>query len=221
MSKIDPKLTLPKPHISWSQLLVWNTSKTRYEEEYFTAESKLKTDYLDFGSSISSQIENGTIQELLPELVVYPSIEHEIKVVVGGVPLLIYIDSFDPESTNFREYKTGKWQKTKKGPKPAWDRAKVQKHGQLLFYAVGIRAKYGKMPERCHLDWIPTLEEKREEEIPTGPFSSKKPRIINTTGEIFTFEREFDERELDWMEAEIVRVAHEISEAYQAFGQTL
>lgn len=222
MSKIDPRLCLPKPHLSWSQMSVWKQNKARYEKEYFASGEKLKSDFLDFGSSISSQIEDGTIAKVLPDLEVYPSIEHEIKVIINGVPVLIYIDSFRPEDLNFREYKTGKWGKTKGGKRvAAWDRAKVQKHGQLLFYASGIRAKYGKMPERCDLDWIPTKEEEHEKVENDSPFSSRKKRVINVTGEIYSFGREFDERELDKMDEEILKIALEISEAYRAYGANL
>ncbi len=199
------KIILPKPHLSWSAFSIWTTNPERFKREYFGNGKRWDSPYLQYGKSIASAIENGTHKEILPRLEVYDQVEFQINTEIEGVPLLSYIDSYDPINNVFREYKTG----MERNP---WDSRKVYKHGQLVFYAVALRAITGKMPEYCHLDWIIT-----NEECSTGSIfdrASKKPKV---TGNIKSFKRTFDVRELDRMQADIIRVAKEISEAYKAY----
>lgn len=200
-----PNLILPKPHLSWTQLQCWLTSKSRYRREYFEAGRKLDTKYLRFGKNIAEMIENGQHKVLLPDLECYDSPEYEVTCkVMNIVPCLSFIDSYNKDATDlvpanvFREYKTGKI---------PWTKVKVQKHDQLVFYATTLKWCNGQMPEYCDLDWIETRENDN------GPFE----KTIDVTGRIISFHREFDEREIERMEELIVQVAWDISDAYQDF----
>ena len=204
MEKQKNKLILPKPHLSWSQLTCWNSSPARYRREYFEAGDKLDTKYLRFGKGIAGMIEEGTHTELLPDLVVYDTPEHEIKTDVLGIPILSYIDSYDSVNNVFREYKTGKI---------PWTKAKVIKHGQLKFYAVALKHSIGKAPEYCDLDWIETKVGEKE----VDDFWRENDRKVQLTGKIKSFHHEFSEKEIENMEKLIVKTAEEISEAYQEF----
>jgi len=197
------KIILPKPHISWSQLTCWISSPARYRREYFEIGKKLDTKYLRFGKGIAELVEKGLHKDLLPDLVVYDTPEFEIKTEVLGVPILSFIDSYDSVNNVFREYKTGKI---------PWNKAKVIKHGQLVFYATALKHSCGKIPEYCDLDWIETKENRDED---GGGLQNE--RVINVTGRIVSFHREFDEREIEKMEQLIVKSAEEISKAYQDF----
>jgi hypothetical protein len=209
-SEIPQKLILPKPHISWSQLQCWLSSPARYRREYFENGRKLDTKFLQFGKNIAKLIEEGKHKELLPDLETYDSPEYEIKTDIIGtyndqlysIPILSFLDTYDSKRNVLREFKTGKI---------PWTMAKVQKHDQLTFYAVGLKWKIGAIPEYCDLDWIETFEE--------GPvdFFRDSGKIVNVTGRVISFHREFDEREIERMEGTIVRVAWEISQAYQAY----
>jgi len=204
------QLILPKPHISWSQLTCWQSNPARYRKEYFEDGHKLDTKFLQFGKNIAELIESGQHKELLPDLECYDSPEFEIKCKVQGVPCLSFIDSYnDVASANvpanvFREYKTGKI---------PWTKAKVQKHDQLVFYATVLKWSKGVRPEYCDLDWIETKEHQNE----SVDFWRESGKIINVTGRIVSFHREFDEREVERMEQLIVKVAWEISDAYQDY----
>lgn len=198
------KLILPKPHLSSSQLDCWLSNPVRYRKEYFECGDKLDTKYLRFGSGIHEMIENGTYKELLPDLIVYDKHEHEIRCEVKGVPILSYIDSYNEAENVFRDTKTGKI---------PWTKAKVIKHRQLLFYATALKWSTGKIPEYCHLDWIETKEGSVESE----DFWRSNEKQLNVTGKVVSFYRAFDEREIEKMEDLIVKVANEISEAYQEF----
>jgi len=203
------KLILPKPHLSWSAFSVWQQNPERFKREYFANGKRLDSKFLRFGKSIASAIEDGTYKETLPRLEVYSEVEFQINADVSGVPILSYIDSYDPINNVFREYKTG----TERNP---WSAAKVYKHGQLVFYAVALRAITGKMPEYCHLDWIITDDSSSD-----GDFWDRVSKKLKVTGNIKSFRRVFDQRELDRMEKDIVRVATEISNAYKEYLKDL
>lgn len=201
---MENKLILPKKYISWSQLICWITSPDRYRREYFEIGKKLDTKYLRFGHGIHEMIENGTYKELLPDLVVYDTNEFKVQTVVNGVPTLSYIDSYDSKNNVFRDTKTGKI---------PWTKAKVIKHGQLVFYATVLKHSCGKTPEYCHLDWIETKEGPGE----TTDFWRQEENKLNVTGRVVSFCRPFSDIEIERMEELIVKVANEISEAYQEF----
>lgn len=200
-----PKLILPKPHLSWTQLSCWLSNPTRYRKEYFENGDKLDTKFLRFGKNIATMIENGQHKTLLPDLECYDTPEHKIEVRVKHlIPCLSFLDSWDSVRNIFREYKTGKI---------PWTKSKVQKHDQLVFYATTLKWSTGKMPEYCDLDWIETKENSGESE----DFWREAPKVINVTGRIVSFHREFDEREIERMEDLIERVAWQISDAYQDY----
>ncbi len=198
------KIILPRGYLSSSQMDCWMSSKERYRKQYFERTSKLDTKYLRFGSEIAKMIEEGKHKEILPDLVVYSHREFEIRCDIKGVPIFSKLDSYDPVKNVFRDDKTGK---------NPWDQAKVQKSNQMLFYATALKCLTGKMPEYCHLDWIET----KEGGVPVDDFWREKEGCLNVTGKIVSFMREFDEREIERMEDLIVKIAEEISEAYQEF----
>ena len=202
---MENKLILPRPHLSWSAMSCWISSPARFRREYFECGKKLDTKYLRFGKGIAELIETGKYKELLPDLEVYEINEHEIRTTKKGVPILSYIDDYDPVNNVFREKKTGKI---------PWTQAKVIKHGQLVFYATALKHSIGKMPEYCDLDWIETREAKADD---IDDFWRENEKIIKVTGKIKSFHREFDEREIEKMEDQIVKSADQISEAYQEF----
>lgn len=207
-------LILPKPHISWSQLSCWISNPARYRKEYFENGDKLNSKYLTLGKNIATLIEKGQHKILLPDLQTYDTSEFEIKCLVNGVPVLSYLDSYnkiqtiDIPANVFLEYKTGKI---------PWTKAKVQKHDQLVFYATALKWSTGKMPEYCDLVWIETKESATE----TVDFWRESDKIVHVTGRTVSFHRDFDEREIERMEELIVKVAEEISEAYQNYLKEL
>ncbi len=198
------KLILPKGYLSWSAINCWMSSPERFRREYFENGKKLDTKYLRFGKGIAELIESGKHKEFLPELPVYSHPEYRLQCDVMGVPILGFIDSYDPVNNVFLEYKTGKH---------PWDQKKVQKHDQLTLYAAMLKVITGKMPEYCDLVWIETKEGGKQVE----DFWRTNEKELNLTGKMVAFRREFDEREIDRMETIVQKAAEEISEAYQEF----
>jgi hypothetical protein len=183
----------------------WITSPDRFRREYFECGKKLNSKYLRYGKDIAGLIETGKHKELLPDLIVYDVRELEIKTNICGVPILSYLDDYDPVNNVFREKKTGK---------SPWTQAKVIKHGQLVFYATALKHSIGKIPEYCDLDYIQTREI-RESDI--DDFWRVKEDTVQVTGYIKSFHRVFHEVEIEKMEELIVKSANQISEAYQNF----
>jgi len=200
-------LLLPKKYLSWSQLTLWETNPDRYKREYFENKEKLDTKYLRYGKSIASKIETGDHKDELPNLVVYEIPEYRIKCEIGGVPVIGYLDGYNPSDNTFGEYKTGKH---------AWTPAKVQKHGQLSFYATALRVLTGSMPKYCDLHWLETVDVKGS----TGDGLGTDQQV-KLTGKIQSFRRHFDTRELDRMEQRITKAATEISNEYIAYLQDI
>lgn len=202
-SEKQNRLLLPKAYLSPSQISLWKSSPERYRSEYFAKGRRLKTKYLEFGNRVHKMIEDGTYRDVLPHLTVYSERELEITCEVNGVPIFAIIDGYEPEPHVFGDYKTGK---------SAWTQAKVQKHDQFLIYAVVLRKVKGVMPRYCETHWLETAEGGDG-----GDFWDKVDSPLRLTGHNRTFRRYFDERELDRMEADILRVALEISDAYRKF----
>ncbi len=228
MSIQFPKLILPRSYLSWSQLYCWTTNPNRYRKEYFEAGEKLDTPYLRFGGVFSKMVEDlceimkripnrqQALQELkreypmdenmesvLMELPIEGISEYEIKCRVRHiVPVLAYLDKYVEHENAIGEYKTGI---------APWTLARVQKHDQLIYYAVALRWFGKPSPEYADLHWIETKEHQEE----TVDFWRDGAKIIKATGRIKSFHRVFDEREFERMEDLIIRVAWEISDAYQ------
>jgi len=192
-------LLLPRGYLSYSQMTCWKSSPARYRREYFENGKKLDSKYLRFGKQFAQMLEDGQIAQI-PR---YSAPEHEIKTIIGNVPCLSFIDSYEPTEHIFIEYKTGKI---------PWTQSKVQKHEQLVFYATALKSVTGIMPQYCHLIWIPT-----EENQGTEFWDKVDKRVMLSDKEPMIFKREFDEREIVRMEKEIVKVALQISVAYRAF----
>ena len=222
------KIILPKPHLSWSQMTCWKSNPVRYRREYFECGNKLDTKYLRFGKGIAGVLEEiAANREVMNDgvwvktklgfdinsdeflnfkekLVIYEISEHEIKTDVLGVPILSYLDGYDPVNNLIREYKTGKI---------PWTKAKVIKHGQLLFYAVVLKHSTGNTPEYCDLDWLETKDVVEE----SVDFWRGQEKKVQLTGKIVSYHRPFNEVEIERMENSIVKTATEISEAYKSF----
>ena len=196
------KLYLPKGYLSWSQMTIWKQNKKRYISEYFEKGKRLDTRELRFGKFIAEMIESGEHKTLLPHLEVYELSESEHRVVVNGVPTLSYLDSERPSLNVFKEFKTGK---------NPWTQAKVEKHGQLVFYATVLAEVRGSIPEYCELDWIET------EDIVGDDFWSQVDKKIQVTGRIVSFRKYFTPEEIEEMRQDIRKTAEEISEAYKLF----
>jgi hypothetical protein len=181
-------MLLPNGYLSYSAIQLWIKNKNKYIEQYFLGGDSLDTKYLRFGKQ---HAEDSSREEDIGI-----TTEYEIRVKILGVPILGFLDKYDYVNNIFIEEKTGK---------VPWTQTKVQKHDQLPFYATYLKHKIGKMPEKCILRWKETRDCKN------GGLGND----IEYTGKVVEFEREFDIKETERIEQLIVKVANEISKAYQ------
>lgn len=210
---------LPKTYLSYSSMDLWLRDKEAYRKRYYEGEPYLDTPYTQFGSKVGEALETGNyFDPILKDVPVYSDPEHELRVEIGGVPVLGYIDSFDPDTLAILEYKTGI--RSKDG-KPTWDRVKVRKHKQLPIYCLLVRKKFGDYNPDVKLVWMETkwstVETKQtfcgKELTSTGPG-------LKLTGHIEEFDRHIEPWELDRMENIIKNIATEISEDYTIWKKT-
>lgn len=167
---------------------LWLQSPKTYRNRYFFGADGVETAAMTLGHNTALALEFGE----MAGLVQYAGREVELNCEVAGVKLKGILDTFDQKTLKYRDYKTGK----RKAGKSPWDKVKVFKNIQLLFYGVMIRKIYGRFPKSAYLDWL---------EVENGKL----------TGHIETYDCPLDDKRLDLMEKRIAVVAKEISDDYR------
>lgn len=120
-----------------------------------------KTPELEFGSYIDKKIQDDPT--FLPDLVRFPVLQHEMRAVWNGIPLLGFADTYRPpdkyrelgmksklDSPAIRDYKTGR--------KP-WDQKRADETGQLTMYLFMLYLADRKIDidsAELYIDWLPT-----------------------------------------------------------------
>jgi len=148
----------PRPHLSWSQLDLFERNPEKYRALYVQNDPEAAIPVnrgMALGKSVANALETGEeTGDLKKDFVIaqlpkFEVMEYELRVTidVGGIkiPLLIKMDSAMKTLEAFKEYKTGT---------TAWNKEKANKHGQMIFYATGIYSKVGKIPA-AELVWAP------------------------------------------------------------------
>jgi hypothetical protein len=197
-------ISLPRHHLSYSQCSLWLSDKERYRAQYFDGRTDLNfsNSGQSYGKTVADALEAGretgdlltdAAMLLLPKYdVADQPIEVDVKTKRGWLNLIAKPDTFNSITKEFVEFKTGK------GKNP-WTPAKAQSHFQMWYYAVVIWQKYGVMLPDAKLAWIET------EDTLEG---------IKPTGHVETFTVVFTPVELMQTLAKIVKIAHEIEEAW-------
>lgn len=208
---ITMKYNLPRSYLSYSSWSLWKRDKQAFRRRYYFNEDSFETVETIFGKKIAKRLEDKD-----PELSFIPSYsksEHGIETIIGDVPVKGYLDTFEPDSFSFGEYKTGHLSKEGKAP---WDIVKVAKHDQLPFYSLLIESKYGKVDRVTHLHWLET-KFKEKKIMFEGIELIANSRELELTGKILTFKRIIPKWERDEIKKSIIKVAEEISEDYSLF----
>lgn len=194
---------LPKKYLSYSAISLWLQSKDRFRSQYYEGKPFHPTPELTFGKKIAELLEHN--DESTQHVPRYNVSEQEITTTIEGVPVLGFIDSFDPERCAFYEFKTGK---------QPWTQKRVQEHLQLDIYSLCIQQIFGKVDDVCHLIWMQT----ERVDIPQqGRITHENAYGIKMTGLVKTFERTISQEERDNTRKLIVDVATAISEDFAAW----
>jgi len=209
---------LPRPYLSYSAYKLWKTSKEGYRKRYYLNEDPFKTVETMFGNKIGKIVEDEehSDNEVLSQLINYPEKEYRIEAEHKGLNLLGYLDQFNPETLSILEMKTG--HKSLKGKSP-WDRIKVQKHEQLVFYSMLVELKFGKVDPVAILQWLETDFEIESRDV-MGHKVEASTRNLILTGNIETFKRRIYKWEREKMKKEVLQVAEEITKDYNEYRTT-
>ena len=188
-----------KDYISWSQFSLWQKSKREYWKRYGLGEDRSQNKYFEKGRELSNALEYDDDGEFsgdqllsvvlagIPKLEI---MERKLEVTLkNGEKVLSYLDSSDFLGEEFFEYKTGK---------VAWTQEAVDKHDQMLFYAMSLYIASGRqIIPTAKLFWIET--EQTEEGL-------------KYTGVIQEFGRHFTEQEILDFEDTLIAAIDEIEE---------
>jgi hypothetical protein len=141
----------PQRPLSWSAISSFNHNKEEWYRRYILNEKLQTTPAMEFGTKIGTFL--AEIPEFMPEVPRYPVFEHRLTAKIDNIFLIGYLDSFDPKTKNFIEYKTS-------SNKTRWTQKTAQEHGQILMYLFLLWKNYGVPPEeiKCSLVYVPVTE---------------------------------------------------------------
>lgn len=198
---------LPKGYLSSSSVDLWWSSKDQFRNRYYENAPSIETAETIFGKHVHK------IYEENPDI---PGSETRLECeLVPGLTIMGYIDSLDPETLSIIDFKTG--HRNKKGD-PPWNRVKVQKHNQLVFYCLLVNKCFGRYNRKVTLKWIETRW-KENTIVFDGIELSTDSRDLELTGYEKDFHRTIYKYELDNLEQKIIKAAHEISEDYAQYKE--
>lgn len=150
--------------LSWSAISSFNYNPEQWYNKYILGKKDPETEAMKFGKAFGKSCE---ARKPLAPVTLYKDVEYPLNVVFNGIPLIGYIDTYEPH-TAFREFKTSN---------KVWTKNKALSHGQLRQYALMLFIQHKVKPEdlKIHLDCIQTIE--------TGDFKVEflKPIVVHTT----------------------------------------
>jgi len=190
-----------KDYLSWSQHSLWTSSKREYYKKYGLGEDRSTNKFFNKGKEFATAMEYDDDGEHSSDSLLSFVLENaprlansEEKLMVelkNGEKILSILDSSDEHGESFIEYKTGK---------VPWTQEKVNNHDQMMFYALALYIKSGRMQTPSSLlVWIET------EETEDG---------LKYTGLIEAFPREFLISEVEAFEDKLIKTIEEI-EAFE------
>lgn len=199
-------LILPKKYLSYSALELWAKDKEKYRRRYYEGIKDADNVYTLYGKFVHEQIYKDDKYKNIR----LPVAEHRMSITVEGVPILGYIDTFDPETCDFGEYKSSI--RNSDGTSK-WTALTVQKHKQLSFYSFLIKEKYGKKINKTYLVWLETVFKNNDMVLSGVKLGGKRELVL--TGHFERFDRRLYQYERDAMREWVIKSAKEISEDYQ------
>lgn len=213
------KYNLPKGYLSSSACDLWEDNPNGYRDRYYLKKPGFSSPYTDFGKAFAEDIENNP--EKYPNIPKYSVAEFPFKFPVSGVPVLGFMDSFEPETKSIIEYKT-----SVAGKENGWNAVKVRKWKQLPFYATVVKNMFGTYDQLVKLIVMQTewREVCKETMFGTRLIRECEQKLNFVDGTIDTpqiFERTIEDWEISLMEERIAAIAQAISDDYTQYQQSL
>jgi hypothetical protein len=206
-------LVLPRSYFSYSQWSLWRRNKDQYRERYYRNQPLPETPEMVFGKKVARLLED---KRRLRRVKRYSHSEFKITLNLEGIPLMGYLDSFDPEKKRFMEFKTGHLRHNGTVP---WNRVEVAKHDQLPFYSLLIKEKFGRMERTCHLVWLETKFKIKKTRF-AGHELASESRELELTRRVEIFPRTIYQWEREQIKESIIKTAREVSLDYEKYRQS-
>lgn len=222
------KYNLPKGYLSYSAMMLWIRNPELYRARYYRGEKGEDSVPMIFGKKIAEVLEKCRDKHLSPadsealyeqypqlrKVPFYPIAEQPLTVTIEeGLLVKGFLDLFDPVACSIGEVKTGSVSHVNG---PPWDKVKVQKHEQLPFYSLMVKATFGKVDPIVKLIWLETRYKETMERLGSRMMIGEG-RDLELTGRMEVFERRIAEWERTRIKKLIIKVAREITNDYDAY----
>lgn len=183
-----------KRPLSWSAISSFEYNPEQWYRKYVLGIEEKPNPAMLFGKLVGERIASDpTFLPNLPRLSLYEYEQPDgLRSMFGKIPLLGYIDSYEPHTTLF-EYKTGQ---------RLWTQKRVDEHGQIDMYLLLLWLKYKIKPTdiAVTLFWMPTQDNSdfnisfiNEKKIYPFPTTRTLQDILNFGARINRVYKEMDE----------------------------
>ena len=199
-------LTLPRPHLSISQINLWESDPSAYMKRYFLNIPDDPSPMMEFGKQFASDIEdyckmsesNQIITEtdfnfppnFLNNILLYPHVEYKLEHDFGDFKFIGYIDNASQNFEIIRDFKTGT---------AAWTQNRLENSLQMKAYSL-ILFKQKSIIPTCFIDYYKTRI---------------KGKSMEWTDVHETYQHTFSMVDLIETDSRIRKAAEEIAEAYE------
>jgi hypothetical protein len=192
-------LKLPRPHLSISQINLWESDPSAYMKRYFLNIPDAPSPMMEFGKQFASDIEdyvNGEQREFnfppkfLENIILYPHVEYKLEHDFGDFKFIGFIDNASDSFGIIRDFKTGT---------AAWTQDRLQNSLQMKAYSL-ILFKQKSIIPTCFIDYYKTKIKGKE---------------MVWTDVHETYQHTFSMVDLIETDSRIRKAAEEISEAFE------
>ena len=192
-------LKLPRPHLSVSQINLWETDPSAYMKRYFLNIPDAPSPMMEFGKQFASDIEdyvNGEQRDFnfppkfLENILLYPHVEYKLEHDFGDFKFIGFIDNASDSFGIIRDFKTGT---------APWTQDRLENSLQMQAYSLILFKQQTILPT-CFIDYYKTRI---------------KGKTMEWTDVHETYQHTFTMQDLAKTEIRIRKAAEEIAEAYE------
>ena len=192
-------LKLPRPHLSISQINLWESDPSAYMKRYFLNIPDAPSPMMEFGKQFASDIEDYVKGEqrdfnfptnFLQDIYLYPHVEYKLEHDFGDFKFIGYIDNASENFGIIRDFKTGT---------AAWTQDRLENSLQMQAYSLILFKQQTILPT-CFIDYYKTRI---------------KGKTMEWTDVHETYQHTFTMQDLAKTEIRIRKAAEEIAEAYE------
>lgn len=139
-----------KRPLSWSAISSFEYDPEQWYRKYVLGKEDPATKEMLFGSEIGRKLGEPN-PNFMPQVKRYPIYEYELRFMFNTIPMIGFIDGWDPAIYSLGEYKTGK---------KAWTKKRANEHGQFDMYLLGLYQMHKIPPQGVilNLHWMPTQD---------------------------------------------------------------